>query len=368
MPSNISPTPALRPPAGVTPNFVNPASRAPGVIAATAVISAVMLLFVVARVYAKVAYARSQLGWEDTFCVIGTMLSMTIAGVIFRLFRSGVGKHTWDIRDDVFRSQADLLATSVRTISTVYNFAMIFTKLSILLLLHRLFGVARRARIWINIGIAMTLIIHIIGAILFLTVGAPLDAREPASYGTRTNILGIVMTTINIFGDIYILILPLTEVVRLQVCYSQRLRILASRACIAGIVGVVMRFTSWPYPDVSWNAGHLMVTPLYEICMGLIVSCMPILPLFTKHNQGSVRFLPNLQSLPSRGLTRCGPYFRRAKNDTVAKDTHPGHLPRAADFPAVPRQNVRLRDYDKLRWEPPLADEVSQHSNDAPRE
>ncbi|KAL8971880.1 MAG: hypothetical protein Q9197_003055 [Variospora fuerteventurae] len=227
MPPNLSPTPALRPPAGVTPNFDNPASRAPGVIAATAVISAVMLLFVLARVYAKVAYARSQLGWEDTFCVIGTMLSMTIAGVIFRLFRSGVGKHTWDIRDDVFRSQADLLATSVRTISTVYNFAMIFTKLSILLLLHRLFGVARRARIWINIGIAMTLIIHIIGAILFLTVGAPLDAREPASYGTRTNIIGIVMTTINIFGDIYILILPLTEVVRLQVCYSQRLRISA---------------------------------------------------------------------------------------------------------------------------------------------
>ncbi|KAL8649966.1 MAG: hypothetical protein Q9210_004095 [Variospora velana] len=227
MPSNPSPAPALQPPPGVTPNFVNPASRAPGVIAATAVISAVMLLFVLARVYTKVAYARSQLGWEDTFCVMGTMLSMTIAGVIFRLFRSGIGKHTWDIRDDVFRSQADLLATSVRTISTVYNFAMIFTKLSILLLLHRLFGVTRRARIWIYFGIAMTLIIHIIGAILFLTVGAPLDAKEHASYGTRTNIIGIAMTTINIFGDIYILILPLTQVVRLQVCHSQRLRILA---------------------------------------------------------------------------------------------------------------------------------------------
>ncbi|KAL9009493.1 MAG: hypothetical protein Q9173_005480 [Seirophora scorigena] len=57
-----SSTPALQPPPGVTLNFVNPASRTPGVLVATAVITAVMLQFVLARVYAKIACARSQLG------------------------------------------------------------------------------------------------------------------------------------------------------------------------------------------------------------------------------------------------------------------------------------------------------------------
>lgn len=58
--------PALAPPPGVVPNFVNPVSRADAVIAANGVITAVMLLFVFTRLCAKFSFARSQLGWEDS--------------------------------------------------------------------------------------------------------------------------------------------------------------------------------------------------------------------------------------------------------------------------------------------------------------
>ena len=62
---DLSIVPALAPPPGVVPNFVNPVSRANTVFAANGVVTAIMLLFVFARLFAKGYYARSQFGWED---------------------------------------------------------------------------------------------------------------------------------------------------------------------------------------------------------------------------------------------------------------------------------------------------------------
>ena len=56
---DLSQIPALNPPPGVVPNFVDPFSRGPGIITAIGVITAIMLLFVMARMYAKAFYVRS---------------------------------------------------------------------------------------------------------------------------------------------------------------------------------------------------------------------------------------------------------------------------------------------------------------------
>lgn len=61
---SISELPALRPPLGVMPNFIDPKSQAPGVMLANGIITAVMLVFVLLRVYTK-AFLTKAIFWED---------------------------------------------------------------------------------------------------------------------------------------------------------------------------------------------------------------------------------------------------------------------------------------------------------------
>ena len=226
--SNPSLTPALPPPPGVTPNFTDPVSRAPAVLAAIGIITPVMLIFVLARFFAKLAYARSQLGCEDVCCAVGTILVVAQSGMTIWLFRSGFGPHIWDVSLAEYQAKAYKMVEVLKTTSTLYNLSLIFTKLSILLLFFRFFRIVRRARIWIYIGIVVVLAIHLTGAVLSFTAGAPSTKvpSDSSSTGDK-NYIGIDITALNVAGDVYILILPLIEVSRLQLYQGQRIRVLA---------------------------------------------------------------------------------------------------------------------------------------------
>lgn len=65
-PANVDLTqiPALNPPSGITPDFVDPATRANLTLISCAGIVAVMLLFVMLRIYTKV-YVIQTTGWDD---------------------------------------------------------------------------------------------------------------------------------------------------------------------------------------------------------------------------------------------------------------------------------------------------------------
>jgi hypothetical protein len=65
-PSNVDLTkiPALDPPPGVTPDFVDPATRANLTLVSCAGIVAVMILFVMLRMYTKI-YVIQTTGWDD---------------------------------------------------------------------------------------------------------------------------------------------------------------------------------------------------------------------------------------------------------------------------------------------------------------
>ena len=144
------------------------------------------------------------------------------------LFHSALGPHIWDIPLDRYHDEESRIVKLLETTSTLYSLTLLFTKLSILLLFLRLFRVMRRARIWIYIGIILTLATHITGAVLSLTAAAPSeeDPSDFHSVGVK-NLIGISITALNFVGDIYILVLPLFEVSRLQLYRVQKVRVLA---------------------------------------------------------------------------------------------------------------------------------------------
>lgn len=63
-PAQLALIPAAKPPDGVIPNLVNPDSCGPAVVAALAVSSALMSVFVILRMYTKIKIVRST-DWAD---------------------------------------------------------------------------------------------------------------------------------------------------------------------------------------------------------------------------------------------------------------------------------------------------------------
>ncbi|KAL8729919.1 MAG: hypothetical protein Q9181_004834 [Wetmoreana brouardii] len=223
--ADLSLVPALSPPPEVTPNFSNPVSRADAVLTANGVITAVMLLFVFARLFAKGFYARSQLGWEDAFCLAGTTISLGYVGLVAHVFHFGFGPHQWDVPLSALLDTSHIKA--LKAVNFLYGPMMICTKLSILLLFFRLFSPSKEARIWIYVGIATTLLIHVVGTILAIVLCIPSDALGYSRCANRLNILDVVISGLNILSDFYILILPMIVVSKLQMQRNRKLGVLA---------------------------------------------------------------------------------------------------------------------------------------------
>ncbi|KAL9596826.1 MAG: hypothetical protein Q9219_005540 [cf. Caloplaca sp. 3 TL-2023] len=232
-------TPIFPPPPGVVSNFDNPQSRTPALDTATAFISTFVVLFTCARLSAKFAFARSQLGIEDVFCVLGTALSLAYAGIGMWLFHLGLGRHGWDTRLVEAIEHLNQLTNGARAINIVYGVAMVFTKLSILCLYFRLFQVSHRARIWIHVGIVGTILTHIIGTILFSINGSPKTPKDNMRYVNRLSTIQLGVSAANLVGDFYVLLLPVMEVWRLQLNRCRKIGVLAIFctglfACVAG--------------------------------------------------------------------------------------------------------------------------------------
>ena len=62
--ANLSAIPSLNPPPSVTPDFVHPVTRANLTLIPCACIVAVMILFVILRLYTKL-YVIQAVGWDD---------------------------------------------------------------------------------------------------------------------------------------------------------------------------------------------------------------------------------------------------------------------------------------------------------------
>ena len=100
---------------------------------------------------------------------------------------------------------------------------MIFAKLSILLLYFRLFSAKRTFRILIHIGIITTLLNHVVGTILAITLCLPSDPLEYSRCSHKLNILDVVISVINIVSDFYILFLPLLVISKLQMRRNKKI-------------------------------------------------------------------------------------------------------------------------------------------------
>ncbi|KAF2264626.1 hypothetical protein CC78DRAFT_463135 [Lojkania enalia] len=247
--------PVAPPPPGVIPNLVNPTSNSEMAIGLCSAIMGVMVLFVLLRFYIK--------------------------GVVTK----GIGLEDYMMNRPYFQR---LIASQ-----SLYPVVLLFTKLSILFLVYRLFKANRRAAFLVWFGIVANALFY--GVTFVTTVvwcapgigGDPMFAASRPSCQTNAKVQSIVQAGYNIGSDLYLLIIPIPVVWRLKTTLAKRLRIcvifaLGLLATILSALTLYYRVESLRTVDVSWVYVKVYITSIYELNLGVICACLPCIPALMK--------------------------------------------------------------------------------------
>ncbi|CAJ2504213.1 Uu.00g116070.m01.CDS01 [Anthostomella pinea] len=297
------------PPAGVTPNFVDPPNQMTENIAIHTVFLTLSTLAVAMRIYTRVHISRVNLGADDLLrhlplctCKLLPSLELQVhgltsnrqcataawSGLLLECFHWGIGRHIWE-------EPATWLVSALKfqTIaSQVYLVAATAIKLSLLFLYRRLFNLKKKAKYFVNGGIVVVLLmgIALLLAIIFFctpvrkawddSVEGHCSDPAPVSY-----LSGVWNAAV----DVYVLILPVPLLWGLNMSPRQKLRLgavfgIGIFACAASLVRLGFTPLLQSDLDSTYNIASVSVWATLEINVGLICSCLMLLPAFLRYH------------------------------------------------------------------------------------
>ncbi|KAI1398983.1 hypothetical protein F4819DRAFT_466757 [Hypoxylon fuscum] len=257
---------------------------------AAAIICAVIAtISLVLRLYAR-TFQRFDMLADDWLMLIALIFvygtcAITILGGMY-----GAGKHVWAVTPQDLSMVFKLLYSY----TYVYAGSVSFTKLSILLFYRRIF---QRGTKWFHIRLAIA---------FFLCVSYPLTiwgvmafVCKPVSHfwtqflGTTGQCIDIntafmVLTVVNMVNDIVVLMVPIPEILQLQMSKNKKLAVcgvmlLGGFVCVASVVRI------WAFAefigtiDLTWASAHVFLWSSIEPAVGILSACLPSLrPLYRR--------------------------------------------------------------------------------------
>ncbi|RHZ58925.1 uncharacterized protein CDV56_103076 [Aspergillus thermomutatus] len=264
--------PAAQPPSGQTPNLVNPPSLAGATIAVTTVTLAWAVVFTAARLYTNFR----KLTWADGFVVIALTLSATYNGLL--VWRATSAYHA---RPQILYAQGVLLGPVI-----------FFAKSSIFLLCRQIFTIQKAMKYAIRFGLLFTFVLYWPGVGLESYFAAPHvgESWDDLLVNRRPEHLiywGVVQGTLSVVLDIYIFILPLPLLSKLQLPPKKRWQILAifstaMMGIVASVIALVYRIRLLTTTDTTFTQSALFICVNVENNVAIIVSSMPFFATFFK--------------------------------------------------------------------------------------
>ncbi|KAI0879953.1 uncharacterized protein GGS22DRAFT_101847 [Annulohypoxylon maeteangense] len=276
------------PPAGVEPNFINPENQMAGNIVIHTIFLTLSTLSVIMRIYTRLYVSRVTLGVDDYLCLLAYAATATYSGLLLTCFHWGIGRHIWD-------EPAIWLipALKFQTIAAqIYFVATTVIKLSLLFLYRRIFNLQKTAKWFVNGGIVLVTLmgVSILLAIIFFcfpvekawnnSIPGHCSSPAPVSY---------LSGAWNAFVDIYVLILPIPLLWGLNMGPKRKIRLgavfgIGIFGCAASLVRLGMTPLLQSDLDSTYNIAKVSVWATLEINVGLICSCLMLLPAFLRHH------------------------------------------------------------------------------------
>ncbi|KAF4626878.1 hypothetical protein G7Y89_g11280 [Cudoniella acicularis] len=223
---DLSEIPAGTPPPGVVPNFVNPESRAPALVAICILMIVLTVPSVATRFFVRLRISKNP-GLDDWIGLLGAVftLAFTIyAIVVFSL--PGNGPHIWNVPLSVYMDPNSKYFLRMLFTQILYPVCAYIIKLSLLIFYARVFvtpGLSK-AKLFIYGGaVVMTLVYTVL---IVLTIA--FCARNPSlidpngSCYAKGGQVNWALSGVNIFSDFYTLAIPLFVLSGLQMSMKKK--------------------------------------------------------------------------------------------------------------------------------------------------
>ncbi|KAF1847096.1 uncharacterized protein K460DRAFT_305920 [Cucurbitaria berberidis CBS 394.84] len=267
------------------------------------------LIFVLLRLFTRLRLKHEPLGLDDylMFFALGlnaANLACCIAGGFF-----GLGKHIWSLGPYEMRKITIITFIYVY----IYSWSVCVIKFSILALYRRIFGLN-----WFGwFCVALTSVYLLTNHIVLPLYTRPLSFYWEQWYGAKGVILvneanfylGIGIA--NLFGDVCILVIPISSVLKLQMGRTQKVAIcfvflLGSFVCFASLYRIITITHLVRTTDISWAKSDVFIWSSVEPSIGIISGCLPtlrplmvrILAVFSKRLPTSHKSSANNDSKP----------------------------------------------------------------------
>ena len=244
--------PSMPPPPGVVSNFNNPVTLASPILAVCIATSVLAIILLCMRLYSTTRITRSA-SYDDAACVIALVLSLAYAGVVIS-FRHNA-RHGWDLPLSAYTPGYAKVVFAEQIFSAL---SLLFGKISILLLLFRLFAPTRWFRYMIYLGIAWTTVITLVS---ILVAGALCIPRHGESFGdlpvaercAKETTWALIAGVSDVVVDLLIIYLPIPMLWKLNMGLQRKIGIMA--IFLTGSVYAPLR-SQLPSSLVTWKLFH----------------------------------------------------------------------------------------------------------------
>ncbi|PQE04909.1 integral membrane protein [Rutstroemia sp. NJR-2017a BBW] len=289
-------TPLSLNPSGAPPNFKNPETQAPTVLATGILLIILSTLCVGIRIYIGWKHTK-KLQLDDYLTVFGLAGAIAYWAIIYSLAADGWGRHSWDVPLSFLNSSySNILISPVKFVITA----------AIIIVYRRLFGVLKWVRIVQNVGIA-----------LYWYIPRPGDADSITSALLRTEKTAssaIVNACCSTVVDIALFIIPFVIVPTLNMSREKRRAIyvvflLGILVIVADCVGIAYKTYGvlGKHGDPFW-VGMIAIITIYAETFALVmISCIPALSTFFIGTVAKSRFYSSIQYGLMYGARRSRP-------------------------------------------------------------
>ncbi|KAM0525736.1 hypothetical protein ACHAPE_000447 [Trichoderma viride] len=268
--------PAAVPPPGVIPKLGGPAPLAPAIVAVSAVMLAFSTIFIVGRVWVNIRKLKT----ADWFAIIGYVLSVAYIGLIFSILK--YAGHQWNAPACWFTGNyMKILFAQGMLVGPIAFFA----KSAILLLYLQIFIAHTDMRIAVYVGIVFTGLVYWVTIPLEIAINAPHPGDTWADLlinGQVQKLLpwGVVQGSLAVVIDLYIFILPLPVLWRLNMSLRKRIAVCAVfftalMGVIASVIGLIFRAQLLSTEDIIYTQNKCFICVIVENSIALIVGSVP---------------------------------------------------------------------------------------------
>ncbi|KAF2752842.1 hypothetical protein EJ05DRAFT_515306 [Pseudovirgaria hyperparasitica] len=302
LPPGMLEGPALAPPPGVVPNFVNPPDLTEVFVGTTIVCIVIATFLVFARIYTKLAIIR-RATWDDWILLLGwsTFILMNAFSCAFAFH--GAGRHQWNVQ----LKNMILIGKYFQYAAGTYSATLALVKLSICVQLRTIFAPTKKSDFmwwstW-SFGI-FVLLYYLVNVFVVIFQCNPREkAWEPFLRGecADQNAIYLTCAIFNIVSDIVIILIPQYAIWKLRMPWQKRLQIaliFMTAAFVCGCSAVRIYYTVQLNisPDISRVGLKFGLWAVAEVTATMICACLPTFPRFFQATIMKTSFFTSLKS------------------------------------------------------------------------